>query len=1139
MKTHQICLIVFLCCFMFFQRASAINTDLSSYITMLEEAAEVCDNSMFSTSKCSKVCTASAEKFKQVKTLSGLSADAKNAILNCMTAMAANDDGRNSPLFNQIGALQATLSSALLKLKIADYGKQALATENATLTNKKLNQVSIDTNIYDANGQVDSKKIPALYDDLKQKCENQTCTYICRNKKSELTALFETINQAPQNISTADRERNTNNLMSQIVIDLKLGCASQYNSSIYKERLSEQEPKSYAALIEFVDLIKNGSWPPKPMLRLDLDLDEEELTPEEKQASQIASLTAVGAITSFSFSQAVTLIKSMPDYRTLDKEANFTPYNATQVYTSLTKLMTNEKSYANKRQQWQDKVQQLGLAGRQKNLHEAINSQCDIDYIRTYSQNKDWQLNIQFNPAPLEQNINPVYLHRLCYEQIADSLISKYEEKNNIEGLQTLADSYISKSPVNRVGSFNAVASNEIWMSDENWLPSWAKYKQKRVTEFAAKDKLVAQEKLIIQQEKDQQHQSINAERLKYAKNTKQLKNKDVARIVRLKQQRSEQESQKVTEKRSVEGHFLSNRFVTRMRGREVLTGLKSPSRNEEILHDIVNLKIDPNINYRDILKLTSKNAYYEFSYDQAVQMIKQSQLYKSMLEVLIDDISGEILYEKLQGGAVRFQTEGKTDTHDSYKELVSAKVRGNLFNLLSYPECKPEVVGFFNTAYTPYWDQRDELFHFYGANGNIDESAPLEKLITVQFLQRMCAKEQFSKDKLTLKMGDFINERAIELYEKYHVATIKNKDGMSVMPMQDWAPSWSAFKDKWYEDNYKPRTAMFVEANVPFPDIDRSAIIQSTVFAPVSYGKLINAYQSVASSFSGSNNVCELSLKAQISLSYLYKRERKSESGILAQSRFLAPKSKQYACSRAIKSNLKNRELSANETIIIQFEDMQAFNYWSLRPNQFPSGELRKYCDVNTGRSPFQGLSQCEYWSAIYYNDFEQAFMLDRLYSSFMKHHDRRYTASAIWDSVSFYNTQYQETYQQCLKPSSAKKYEFEVKEPKKLGWVFRGELNRTNYYSYYVNQEWIPIMNEIGFTSVNYINTIKDSAKLKILDSTAFVTAKYIAGLMQAMEKYSCDDPVIKQLETRMKSYYEATQNYAAIYNEKPQKF
>ena len=80
---------------------------------------------------------------------------------------------------------------------------------------------------------------------------------------------------------------------------------------------------------------------------------------------------------------------------------------------------------------------------------------------------------------------------------------------------------------------------------------------------------------------------------------------------------------------------------------------------------------------------------------------------------------------------------------------------------------------------------------------------------------------------------------------------------------------------------------------------------------------------------------------------------------------------------------------------------------------------------------------------------------------------------------------------------------------------------------------------MNEIGFMSGNYIKVIKDSEKLGNLKTTAFVTAKYIAGLNQTMKKYACNDPVVLQLETRMKSYYEATKNYAAIYGKQPETF
>ncbi|MDO6695091.1 hypothetical protein Q4574_17470 [Aliiglaciecola sp. 3_MG-2023] len=70
---------------------------------------------MFSHTECTKICTVCAEQFKQAKTFAGIQGDAKDAIVNCMKAMSANEDGRRSPLFNQIGLLQANLNTELFK----------------------------------------------------------------------------------------------------------------------------------------------------------------------------------------------------------------------------------------------------------------------------------------------------------------------------------------------------------------------------------------------------------------------------------------------------------------------------------------------------------------------------------------------------------------------------------------------------------------------------------------------------------------------------------------------------------------------------------------------------------------------------------------------------------------------------------------------------------------------------------------------------------------------------------------------------------------------------------------------------------------------------------------------------------------
>ncbi|MCX2980779.1 hypothetical protein EYC98_07795 [Halieaceae bacterium IMCC14734] len=482
-----------LVCLFALQQASAAASDLSPYIQKLEDAAEVCDNSMFSTSDCTKICTASAEQFKQAKTFAGISGDTKNAIMNCVTAMAANEDGRSSELFNQVGALQATLSSELFKLKMAGYGQQALANAKAPPAQPVAQKVIIDTNIYDANGQVDADKIPGLYADLAQNCQGQSsaqmtklCTSMCQNKKTEVVKLLDAIKQAPKNISAANKERNTYNLLRTIEIDLNTSCGS-----LYKKLPEAQQPESYLALLEFVGLIKTGVWPPKPALSLDLAIEEPD--PAVKQAAQIADLTGANALNSFSFATAVSSIKSMPDYKTLETAARTIPYSAAQLRTAFNDLLSKEASYANQRQQWQEKVTQVGLAGRQKDLYEAVNGSCDMAYLRTHNQPTDWQVKMvatradmygNVQKAPFEQMLSPVHLHRFCYQELASRLQPQYAQIGSQSDLQTFADSYISQAPVDVDRAVARGSEPERVMSEEQWLPAWHAYAQARRAEF-------------------------------------------------------------------------------------------------------------------------------------------------------------------------------------------------------------------------------------------------------------------------------------------------------------------------------------------------------------------------------------------------------------------------------------------------------------------------------------------------------------------------------------------------------------------------------------------------------------------------------------------------------------------------------
>lgn len=522
--------------------AVAADADLFPYVSKLEEAAEVCDNSMFTTSDCTEICTSSAEQFKQAKTFSGILGESKNAIMKCMTAMAANEDGRSSPLFNQVGALQAKLSTELFKLKMASYGQQALAKAKAPSAQVLPQQVSVDSNIYDSNGQVDSNKIPVLYDGLSQNCQNlsgammkQLCSKMCQSTKKDVVRLLDTIKQARKNISAADKERNTYNLLRTIETDLNFKCAYQF-----KAMPAAQQPKSYLALLDFVGVIKKGAWPPKPVLSLELAMEEPD--PELKQAEQLATVIGANALNTFDFSQAVSVIKSMPDYQSLSQAVQGIPYSLKQISGSLASLIAKESSYANQRPQWQDKVQQLGLAGRRKELHEALNAQCDMAYLQTFNKQTYWHVkNVDTRQdsygnsqtAPFEQLLRPVHLHRFCYQELSERLNPQYAQKNSRSELQMLADNYISYAPVN---PYRAVARDSAparVMSEEKWLPSWGEYKQSREMTFSQQE-AQASEKLLEQKNKDQQDQILAVRQKQMIAATANLNKEYQKRLVEL-----------------------------------------------------------------------------------------------------------------------------------------------------------------------------------------------------------------------------------------------------------------------------------------------------------------------------------------------------------------------------------------------------------------------------------------------------------------------------------------------------------------------------------------------------------------------------------------------------------------------------
>ncbi len=254
------------------QQANAANTDLSPYISTLEAAAEVCDNSVFSTSACTTTCTTSAEQLSQAETIAGVQGDTERALTRCMTAMAVNEDGRDSPLFAQVSKLQAELSAALFKHRIDQRARAALTQPDARAPQTNVAVPITSTSIYSADGAVDPSKIPALYDDLSRRCQSlgsammqRLCRSMCLSKETEVGNIVKTIEQAPNNISPAQRERNTYTLLVTIETDLSSSCAKQFAGMP-----SADQPKAYSSIRELIDLIKTGKWPPRPEAELAL-----------------------------------------------------------------------------------------------------------------------------------------------------------------------------------------------------------------------------------------------------------------------------------------------------------------------------------------------------------------------------------------------------------------------------------------------------------------------------------------------------------------------------------------------------------------------------------------------------------------------------------------------------------------------------------------------------------------------------------------------------------------------------------------------------------------------------------------------------------------------------------------------------
>ena len=274
-----------------------------------------------------------------------------------------------------------------------------------------------------------------------------------------------------------------------------------------------------------------------------------------------------------------------------------------------------------------------------------------------------------------------------------------------------------------------------------------------------------------------------------------------------------------------------------------------------------------------------------------------------------------------------------------------------------------------------------------------------------------------------------------------------------------------------------------------------------------------------------------------------------------------LEKRSNIYRSYKAIPESLRPYKFAVIEDFV---EDAIA-----LQPSTGVFGGRRSYC-YSGSSSPFVGMSDCEYLSALYYRDFERLVLLERIwteqpmligqevsmgYSSealsnlfgsyFQMMRDNSELLSPMPIITMSYLMDYQSAYPSCMS-SDAATYTHTTTRVSEFRnrWGYTLQSTRsTSSESYRVNPVWTPYVEKLG------INLTSDAVGVYNLLDTYFVSdrvreqieAKYGAetptmegiggGLYQLMSRFSCDSEVMETIDLRLREFLDFRWGMGAV--------
>ncbi|MBW8192652.1 hypothetical protein K0504_16560 [Neiella marina] len=494
-------------------------SDVDLYVLQLEAVANSCKGA------CVDKCATEANKIRQLDSLSGNAVAIKQSMMNCYSVTAMNRANSKNPhlmpLIMTASQLKEPTSADTNSKTTTDFKakaqaslQQAIAKQNHGQTggSKQASSAPIDANFRDEDGSVNMDKIIAIYQKLATYCESapSTMQYSCNIGCKQ---GLENLNQANSQFKSNGEVQPAMLVMSKSYTS-NLGCPMQTKLALQGE--IENNPL-YLAVLEAGKALEAGEWPPEPELTLDLAFDE----PSQKPADVTASVTAATAISDLSFEQAQQLLKGLDDYKRLEKAVNKNKFSLLQLRKTVAKLAQQKASVP--ADKWQKKALQIGEAGIQRELYDALNQTCDENYLKQYRHPSGWTLpnyspdvygNRSSKAQQMEYAVPVQYLQRLCFAEQFATLKPQFDAAQNPQQLADLAQIYVADAAVtDRTSYCLTCVPGRGYLRPNLWQPEWVGYSQQRQADFnlakqqlaEARKEQVAEQAKLEQAEKQRQ----------------------------------------------------------------------------------------------------------------------------------------------------------------------------------------------------------------------------------------------------------------------------------------------------------------------------------------------------------------------------------------------------------------------------------------------------------------------------------------------------------------------------------------------------------------------------------------------------------------------------------------------------------